>query len=189
MPTSCSASHPKHELPEMARDNATPWHCSLPSQQSCQKRRSTAGISSQPTMPCGYDATRKTSLWSCWMWSLLSQMTRARDVCLSCVSCGGVMTPGFSYQNLQGVVITACVRRGRWQKSSSTSAWQHPKELLFLLSGGCEHKVQFCEPRNPCELQSATTHTHSPVQGNPKALAQGANCESQGSSYRYSLKF
>lgn len=80
-------------------------------------------------------------------------------------------------------------KEGRWQKSSSTSAWQHPKELLFLLSGGCEHKVQICEPRNPCELQSATTHTHSPVQGNPKALAQGANCESQGSSYRYSLKF
>lgn len=72
----------------------------LPSQQSCHIRKSIWGTSSQFPYPWGRSATVNTSRWTRVMLSPLSQTTRARDACLSCVSCAGVNTPGFSYQNL-----------------------------------------------------------------------------------------
>lgn len=38
--------------------------------------------------------------------SPLSQRTRPSDVCLICVSCSGLNTEGFSYQNLSNIKIT-----------------------------------------------------------------------------------
>lgn len=38
--------------------------------------------------------------------SPLSQRTRPRDVCLICISCSGLNTEGFSYQNLSKIKIT-----------------------------------------------------------------------------------
>ena len=77
----------------------------LPWQHSAQNLRSTFGIWLQLTNDgvCKF-GNLKTSFVISRISSLLSQMTRPNDDCFSCVSCSGLKTPGFSYQNLNTIV-------------------------------------------------------------------------------------
>lgn len=74
----------------------------LPWQHSAQNLKSTLGISLQLTKlgDCSFGSL-KTSLVISRISSLLSHITRPNVDCRICVSCSGLKTPGFSYQNLK----------------------------------------------------------------------------------------
>ena len=93
----------------------------IPWQHSVQNRKSICVKSLQDTKAgdCLFGRIN-TFLVTSVMSSPLSQRTRPSDVCLICISCSGLNTEGFSYQNLSNIKITysLCVRVQRVQKAS-----------------------------------------------------------------------
>ena len=78
----------------------------IPWQHSVQNRISTCVKSLQDTKAGDCLLGRmNTFLVTSVISSPLSQRTRPSDVCLICISCSGLNTDGFSYQNLSNIKI------------------------------------------------------------------------------------